>query len=80
MWALALTLTLALTPYPLGGQKRDVLLVWGTEDTGVTAPMVSAIPSLVPRLTFKPVEDAGHGIVFQKPEIVNALLTDFLIK
>ena len=64
----------------LGGQKRDVLLVWGTEDTGVTEPMISDIQSLVPRLTFKPVEDVGHGIVFQKPEIVNALLTDFLIK
>lgn len=64
----------------LGGQKRDVLLIWGTEDTGVTQPMVSEIQALVPRLTFKPVEDVGHGIVFQKPEIVNALLTGFLTK
>lgn len=63
----------------VGRQKRDVLLIWGTEDTGVTKPMVSDIQSFVPRLRFKPVEDVGHGIVFQKPKIVNTLITDFLL-
>ena len=64
----------------LGSQKRDILLIWGTDDTGVTRPMVDDIQSLVPRITFKPVEDVGHGIVFQKPEIVNTLITGFLSK
>ncbi len=63
----------------VGRQKRDVLLIWGTEETGVTKPMVSDIQSFVPRLTFKPVEGVGHGIVFQKPEIVNKLIIDFLL-
>ena len=62
----------------VGRQKRDVLLIWGTEETGVTKPMVNNIRSFVPRLTFKPVEGVGHGIVFQKPEIVNKLIIDFL--
>jgi pimeloyl-ACP methyl ester carboxylesterase len=63
----------------VGRQKRDVLLIWGTEETGVTKPMVSNIRSFVPRLTFKPVEGVGHGIVFQKPETVNKLIIDFLL-
>jgi pimeloyl-ACP methyl ester carboxylesterase len=63
----------------VGRQKRDVLLIWGTEETGVTKPMVNNIRSFVPRLTFKPVEGVGHGIVFQKPEIVNKLIIDFLL-
>lgn len=63
----------------VGRQKRDVLLIWGTEDTGFTKPMVSDIQSFVPRLTFKPVEGVGHGIVFQKPETVNKLIIQFLL-
>ena len=58
--------------------KRGVLLIWGTEETGVTKPMISDIQSFVPRLTFKPVDGANHGIVFQKPDIVNQLIIDFL--
>jgi pimeloyl-ACP methyl ester carboxylesterase len=63
----------------VGRQKRDVLLIWGTEETGVTKPMVSNIRSFVPRLTFKPVEGVGHGIVFQKSETVNKLIINFLL-
>jgi pimeloyl-ACP methyl ester carboxylesterase len=63
----------------VGRQKRDVLLIRGTEDNGVTKQMVSDIRSLVPRLTFKPVEGAGHVPMFQKPEIINKLIIDFLL-
>ncbi len=63
----------------VGRQKRSVLLIWGTEDSGVTQPMISDIQSAIPRLTFKPVEGVGHGIVFQKPETVSKLITNFLL-
>ncbi len=63
----------------VGRQKRDVLLIWGTEDTGVTKQMISDIQSFVPQLSFKPVEGVGHGIVFQKPKIVNEFITGFLL-
>jgi len=62
----------------VGRQKRDVLLIRGTEDTGFTKPMVSEIQSLVPRLTFKPVEGAGHVPMFPKPKIINKLIINFL--
>ena len=63
----------------VGRQKRDVLLIWGTEDAGFTKPMISDIQSAISRLSFKPVEGVGHGIVFQKPETVNKFIINFLL-
>ncbi|MGD8944709.1 MAG: alpha/beta hydrolase [Desulfobacterales bacterium] len=62
----------------VGRQKRDVLLIWGTEDTEITKRMIGEIRSLMPRLTFQPVTGVGHGIVFQRPQTVNKLILDFL--
>lgn len=63
----------------VGRQKRDVLLIWGTGDTEVTPQMIADIKAFIPGLTFKPVEGAGHGIVFQKPETVSTLIISFLL-
>jgi pimeloyl-ACP methyl ester carboxylesterase len=63
----------------VGRQKREVLLIWGTADVEITKQMIGDIQSLIPRLTFKPVEGVGHGIVFQQPETVNRLIIDFLL-
>ena len=63
----------------VGRQKRDVLLIWGTGDTEVTRQMIADIKAFIPGLTFKPVEGAGHGIVFQKPETVSTLIISFLL-
>jgi pimeloyl-ACP methyl ester carboxylesterase len=62
----------------LGKKERDILLIWGTEDTEVTGEMIKDIRFYLPHLQFKPVEGVGHGIVFQKPEIINSLIVDFL--
>jgi len=62
----------------VGKQKRDVLLIWGTDDTEITKEMIRDIRSFIPHLIFKPVEGVGHGIVFQKPEEVNKLIISFL--
>ena len=64
----------------LSKQDREILLIWGTEDTEITREMIKDIRSFLPLLQFKPVEDVGHGIVFQQPEIINALIIDFLSK
>lgn len=62
----------------LGEQTRDILLIWGMEDTDITKEMIDTIQSFLPRLLYKPVKSAGHGIVFQKPDIVNTLFINFL--
>ncbi len=62
----------------VGKQNRDVLLIWGTDDTEVTEFMIQDIQSFIPKVKFMPIDDAGHGIVFQKPEEVNRLILGFL--
>lgn len=62
----------------LGQHEREILLVWGTEDSEITREMISDILSYVPDLKFKPVENEGHGLALQKPEIINMLIHDFL--
>ena len=55
-------------------------MTWGTDDTEVTREMIQDIRSFIPHLQFNPVEGVGHGIVFKKPDIINALTVDFLEK
>jgi pimeloyl-ACP methyl ester carboxylesterase len=62
----------------VGQQKRDILLIWGKEDTEITRDMIKDIRSLIPHIKFEPIDNAGHGIVFQKPDIVNRLILNFL--
>ena len=62
----------------VGNQNREILLIWGTEDTEISKQMISNIQSFIPNLTFKPVESVGHGIVFQKADTVNSLINSFL--
>ncbi len=62
----------------IGKQKREILLIWGTADTEITKDMIKDIRSFVPSLTFAPIEGVGHGIVFQKPDIVTKLMINYL--
>ncbi len=62
----------------VGSQKRDVLLIWGTEDTEITKQMISRIPSLIPHLEYRPVEGVSHSILFQKPDAVSNVMIQFL--
>lgn len=62
----------------VGEQGRKVLLIWGNEDEEVTKNMIDRIRSLIPNLEFKPVEKTGHGILFQKPGVINDLIINFL--
>ena len=64
----------------VGKQKRDVLLVWGSQDPEVNAGMVDQIRSLIPHVSYRPVDHAAHGIVFQRPETVNRLVREFLLR
>ena len=62
----------------VGAQERDVLLIWGERDTEITPAMIADVRRFIPRLHFKPVADAGHGIVLEKPELVNEMVLGFL--
>jgi len=62
----------------VGRFEHAVLLIWGTADKEITQPMISEIQSFLPHLDYQPVDGAGHGLVFQKSEMVNKLIKNFL--
>jgi pimeloyl-ACP methyl ester carboxylesterase len=62
----------------VGAQDREVILIWGKEDTDITPEMIDEIKALLPNLDFNPVDGAGHGIVPEKPELINGFLLEFL--
>jgi pimeloyl-ACP methyl ester carboxylesterase len=62
----------------VGEQGRKVLLIWGNEDEEVTQPMIDRIKSLIPNIELKEVKKVGHGVLFQKPNVINNLLISFL--
>ena len=43
-----------------------VLLIWGTGDTEITAPVVDTIRRLVSRIEYHPIDGVGHGVPFQR--------------
>ena len=62
----------------VGGQDRDILLIWGEKDAEITAEMIADMKRFLPNLLFKPVAGAGHGIVLEKPDMVNEMVIEFL--
>ena len=75
----------ALTDYrdsfaAVGKQNRRVLLIWGKNDTEITEDMIRSARALLPQAEFHAIENAGHGIVFQKPEQIQELMIGFLQK
>lgn len=62
----------------VGKQKKNVLLIWGALDTEIPEEVINTARKLIPDVKFQAVQDAGHNIVFRKPEQINAMLGDFL--
>jgi hypothetical protein len=62
----------------VGQQDRDILLIWGEGDAEITAAMTADVQRFIPRLHFKPVADAGHGVVLEKLALVNEIVLEFL--
>lgn len=62
----------------VGRQRREVLLVWGRRDTEITPEMIADVRRLVPQLEFRPAPGAGHGIVLERPDLINRVVVEFL--
>jgi len=62
----------------VGKQKRDILLIWGSDDSEITEEMINDIKTLIPSIKYMPVEGVGHGILFQKSDKINKFIIDFL--
>jgi pimeloyl-ACP methyl ester carboxylesterase len=50
----------------------------GEKDAEITAEMIADMKRFLPNLLFKQVAGAGHGIVLEKPDMVNEMVIEFL--
>ena len=62
----------------VGRQDREILLIWGEKDAEISAEMIADVRRCMPHLHFRPVAEAGHGIVLEKPDLVNDWVLGFL--
>ncbi len=62
----------------LGESGKLVLLIWGKEDQTVPFKHSETFLQLVPQTEFHPIHQAKHIPQFERPEVVNQLLIDFL--
>lgn len=64
----------------VGRQGRPVLLIWGREDRIIPFANSDMIRNAIPHTIFHAIEDCGHIANFEKPEMVNPILIDFLMR
>lgn len=62
----------------VGGQDRELLLIWGTEDRLIPIEQSEIIRDAFPRVEFHEIAGTGHIPHFEKPEEVNPILIEFL--
>jgi pimeloyl-ACP methyl ester carboxylesterase len=62
----------------VGKQERNSLLIWGIEDRLIPFKLSQLVLKVFPEIQFHAIEGAGHIPHFEKPEVVNPLLIEFL--
>jgi pimeloyl-ACP methyl ester carboxylesterase len=62
----------------VGRLNLPALLIWGREDTTVSFADMQQLEKLIPGIEFHIIEEAGHIPQYERPEIVNPLLVEFL--
>ena len=58
--------------------KVPTLFISGSEDVVFPPPAAAALAKLIPGGKFQSVPETGHSVYFQRPEIFNRLVFDFL--
>jgi len=64
----------------IGKQGYPVSLFWGKEDQTILAKEIDNVKNVIPDLEFYFIEEAAHLVHYEKSEIVNPLMIDFLMR
>jgi len=64
----------------LGKTGRPVMLLWGVADESSRIELSGKLLEDIPQVEFHVIKDAGHLPAYERPEIVNPLIIDFLRK
>jgi pimeloyl-ACP methyl ester carboxylesterase len=67
------------SPYRRFGQNsRPALLIWGQQDKVVPFDQNTRVREMIPFIQFEPIADSGHVPNYERPEVVNPILINFL--
>ncbi len=64
----------------LGQTDIPILLLWGRHDTTIPLSVGEEVRKLLPNAAWRVIEDCGHVPHYERPEVVNPLLVEFLKK
>jgi len=64
----------------VGQQGTPILLLWGCQDRTVPFALSAKVRAALPKAEFHAIEEAGHVSEYERPEVVNPLLIEFLKK
>ena len=62
----------------VGKVGKRVLMIWGREDQVIPIENGDLVRKAIPHVIFNPIHEAGHVSIYEKPEHINRLLTQFL--
>jgi len=62
----------------VGQHPRPVLLIWGREDRMVPFETSEQVVAAMPQAEFHAIDNAGHIPHYERPDVVNPLLLEFL--
>lgn len=62
----------------VGAQGRPILLIWGRLDKTIPFDTHRKVLEAMPGASFHPIDDAGHVPHYERPEVVNPILIEFL--
>ncbi len=64
----------------VGKQERSVLLIWGKDDRLIPEVSTNRMRSVIPGIEYHEIDRAGHVAHYERPEKMNPLLLDFLLR
>jgi len=64
----------------VGELGKPVLLLWGEKDTSIPISNAAGLRAAIPQVEFHPIALAGHLSNYERPDLVNPLLTAFLVR
>jgi pimeloyl-ACP methyl ester carboxylesterase len=62
----------------VGDSRRPVLCIWGKEDRVVPFASAEKLKAAIPQVELLAVDQAGHASHYEKRDVVNAAILDFL--
>ena len=62
----------------LASSPHQAILIWGREDQAIRREEIDAVLEAMPQIGFHIIEDAGHLAHFERSDMVNPILLEFL--